>query len=70
MPTTEAIDSEDPDSIRRIFDERLSLLARHVPEALLRERILLTPSCGTGSLSVSQSLKAFQILMRLRESLT
>ncbi len=69
VPTTEAIDSEDPDSIRRIFDERMGALSRKVPESLLRERILLTPSCGTGSLSVAQSLKAFQILMRLRESL-
>lgn len=68
VPTTEAIDAEDPDSIRRIFLERMEILARHVPESLLKSRILLTPSCGTGSLSVPQALKVFQILMRLRES--
>lgn len=68
VPTTEAIDNEDPDSIARIFGERMEALAKHLPEALLRERILLSPSCGLGSLSAPQALKALQILMRLRES--
>jgi hypothetical protein len=43
-------------------------MAKLVPEELVRSRILLTPSCGTGSRSVDETLKVFQMLMRLKEA--
>lgn len=67
VPTTEVIRKETEDSIRRLFDERLGALARLVPGDLLRRNIMLTPSCGAGSLSVEEALKVFQLLMRLKE---
>jgi methionine synthase II (cobalamin-independent) len=67
VPTTEMIRTETEDSIRRLFDERLETLARLLPVDLLRRQIMLTPSCGTGSLSVDEALKVFQLLMRLKE---
>ncbi len=70
VPTSEAIADEGPESIIRRFHTGVEMLSRHIPEGLLLSQILLTPSCGTGSRTVDESLKVFQILMRLKEALT
>jgi methionine synthase II (cobalamin-independent) len=70
VPTTDDIGKETEESVTRLFFERLEAMAKHVPEELIRSRILLTPSCGTGSRSVEETLKIFQILMRLKEAVT
>jgi methionine synthase II (cobalamin-independent) len=70
VPTTESIRRETEESIRRLFNERLEALSGQVPEDLLLRNIILTPSCGTGSLSVDETLKVFQILMRLKEEVS
>lgn len=67
VPTTDMIDREDEDSIIRAFRERLDNLSRQVPRELVLRQSILTPSCGTGSRTVEQTLKIFQILMRLKE---
>jgi hypothetical protein len=67
VPTTEMINSEDEGSITRLMHERLETLSRHVPRELLTGNALLTPSCGTGTRTVEEALRIFQILMRLRE---
>jgi len=67
VPTSDAIGEENPESIKMRFEQGLKRLARHIPESLLRTKILLTPSCGTGSRSVEETLKIFQLLMRLKE---
>lgn len=69
VPTTEAIRGETPDSIKSRFDLRLAELARHIPEEKLLKSIMLTPSCGTGSLSEDETSKVFQLLLRLKEDL-
>jgi hypothetical protein len=61
---------ETEDSLRRLFDERLEALSRKVPGDLLRRNIILTPSCGTGSRTVEEALKVFQLLMRLKEEVS
>lgn len=68
VPTSEAIAAETTDSIRNRFDNGMEKLARSMPEALLKTNILLTPSCGTGSRTIEETLKIFQILIRLKES--
>lgn len=70
VPTTEDIIKEDEQSVLGLFRNRLETLAKEVPEELLLSNIMLTPSCGTGSRSVEETLKVFQLLMRLKEALT
>jgi hypothetical protein len=68
VPTTDDIGRETEESIEKLFRERLDDLSESIPPDLLRTQILLTPSCGTGSRTVGETTKIFQILMRLKES--
>jgi hypothetical protein len=70
VPTSDAIDAENPESIRLRFDRGVESLALHIPERLILSNILLTPSCGTGARTVEETLKVFQLIMRLKEELT
>ncbi len=70
VPTSDAINSESPESIRKRYDRGIERLSLHIPERLVVSNILLTPSCGTGSRTVGETLKVFQLLMRLKEDLT
>lgn len=67
VPTTEVIAEETPESVIGRFSNRLEELALCVPRDLLLSRTILTPSCGTGSRTIEETLKIFQILMRLKE---
>lgn len=69
IPTSEAISLQTPETIRARFDRAVEQLSRHVPSDLLLSRMLLTPSCGTGSRTIDETLKVFQLLMRLKEDL-
>ncbi len=69
VPTTDAINSETEESLYALFMKRFDKLASLIPASLLKEKILLTPSCGTGSLSEAETLKAFELLIRLKEAL-
>ena len=70
VPTSDAINAENPESIRSRFGRGIQQLSLHIPERLIVSNILLTPSCGTGSRTVGETLKVFQLLMRLKEELT
>lgn len=70
VPTSDAIAGENFDSIRERFDSGMEKLARHVPDSIIRSRILLTPSCGTGSRTVEETVKIFQFLIRLKEEVS
>ncbi len=67
IPTTDEIAKESPETIIDVFQERLDALSRHVPRNTLLSRSLLTPSCGAGSRTISEAVKAFQLLIRLKE---
>ena len=69
VPTSDAVGDENPETIRARFDRGMENLSRGIPGGLLRSNILLTPSCGTGSRTVGETLKIFQLLMRLKEEL-
>jgi len=69
VPTTDAIREENTDSIKRRFDTKLEKLSKFIPSNLLLSRILLTPSCGTGSRSVEETVKVFKILVELKRLL-
>jgi methionine synthase II (cobalamin-independent) len=70
VPTSEKINQETPDSLAKKLNERVKNLAdKGIDENLIWERCLLTPSCGTGSLSVELSDKIFQNLSELSKLL-
>jgi hypothetical protein len=68
VPTTDAIGGETPESITNAFHKKFKALSGHIPEDILRSQSILTPSCGTGSRSVNETIKIFQLLMRLKEA--
>lgn len=70
IPTTEAIAREDFDSLKGLFVKEFRRLTRFIPEETLMKRTILTPSCGTGSRSINETIKIFQLLIRLKESLS
>lgn len=67
IPTSDAIGAETPESIKIRFEKGIKQLSRNIPEDLLMSQLLLTPSCGTGARTVEETLKVFQLLMRLKE---
>lgn len=66
VPTTEKITQESADSLITRLKERISHLAsKGINRDLILEKCLLTPSCGTGSLSVDLSEKVFFTLAEI-----
>ena len=70
VPTTDAIRDESSESIRQRFNKGLEALSKSISTDLLLSKILLTPSCGTGSRSIEETEKVFRILAELKKSLT
>jgi len=63
VPTSEKINEETPASLSEKLKEKVKNLAhKGINEDLIWEKCLLTPSCGTGSLSVELSEKIFHHL--------
>ncbi len=63
VPTSAKIDGESAETLlgrlRSGFD---TLSGKGIPRGLIEERCLITPSCGTGSLSVGLSERVFALL--------
>jgi len=61
---------ESIDSLRARLESGIQNLAgKGIDEALIRDRCLLTPSCGTGSLSVELAENVFETLAGLSRAL-
>jgi len=70
VPTSEAVEKEEVDSLLRRFENGVERLTRRgVPEDLLRRQLLLTPSCGAGTLSAAQTEKVYRLTCQLQEAL-
>jgi hypothetical protein len=69
VPTSDAVIGENPDSLRDRFQQGIRKLSGRIPRELLLSRMLLTPSCGTGSRSIEEAVKIFQLLIRLKEAM-
>ena len=66
VPNSEKINQETPDSLVKNLDEKVKNLAsKGIDENLIWKRCLLTPSCGTGPLTVELSDKIFHNLSGL-----
>ena len=71
VPTSKAAHTETPDALARRFEDCLdALAAKGFDMDLLRERSLLTPSCGTGSIEPDDARRVFELLRQLRAKLT
>ncbi len=69
VPTTDDIRDADYDGLKSRLESGFSTLQKAgVPDASIRKQVLLSPSCGTGSLEVKDALKAFSLLKKLRNS--
>lgn len=69
VPTSDIIASVGERQVAALLQRNLDKLGGQVPSDLVRSRILLTPSCGTGSRSIEETTKIFQVLMRLKEAM-
>ncbi|MEW5746000.1 MAG: hypothetical protein AB1805_11265 [Nitrospirota bacterium] len=67
VPTSDAIGSIDDAQLASRIKEHIGKLGRSVSPELVASRLLLTPSCGTGSRSIEETTRIFQLLMRLKE---
>jgi hypothetical protein len=67
VPTTAAVNDETVERLLGRFNECCGKLSeKGIPPELLRERALLTPSCGTGNLSPDEARRVFQLLVELK----
>ncbi|MFQ6069816.1 MAG: hypothetical protein ACE5LC_04740 [Candidatus Aminicenantales bacterium] len=70
VPTSKKIEDETPESLAKKLEKEMENLAgKGLDLALIREKCLLTPSCGTGSLSIELSEKVFRTLHHLSQLL-
>jgi hypothetical protein len=69
VPTSEKIHQETPQSLAQKLEASVANLARKgVDQSLIWDRCLLTPSCGTGSLSLELSETVFRTLAQVSRS--
>ncbi len=69
VPTSDVIGSVDAEKLVARMRSNLETLHKHMPSELINSRSLITPSCGTGSRSIEEATKIFQLVMRLKEAL-
>ncbi len=60
------VDNETEESLRKRLNELIALFAsKGIPEELLRKQLILTPSCGLGTLPPDAADKALELLQSL-----
>jgi len=70
VPNTPAVDGEEVEDLVRRFEEGVALLAsRGVDEDLLRERAMVTPSCGLEGLSEERAERAYRLAAEVSAAL-
>lgn len=70
VPTSDKINQETSESLVMQLENKIDSLAnKGIDKTLIWERCLITPSCGTGSLSVELSEKVFKQLSKVRNAL-
>ena len=69
VPTSDAILSVADTDISTLLKERVSELHTRVGSDRVYSQSLITPSCGTGSRTVEEATKIFQLTMRAKEAM-
>ncbi len=63
VPTSDSIEGEDSSSLLKLLEERMDTLSeKGVSLEKLKEQMILTPSCGAGTLSEEQAQKVYRVL--------
>lgn len=71
VPTNNQAWEENAESLRRRLEGNISeLVKRGVDESVLRQQSMITPSCGTGTLSKELSEHIYQLLSKIGSSFT
>jgi len=69
VPTAEAIDGEDENSLRdRLKDWIEEMIKSGINEELLKNRIVITPACGCGTMKAEQAEKIYRVLNFLQSN--
>ncbi len=67
IPTTEVINEVNLQGLHEQLERGLTSLENiGIPKDKLRQQVLITPSCGTGSLNIENALKVFSLLKELK----
>ena len=67
VPTDDAVREETAESLVRRLDSYIQALeAKAVPRELVRQRSMLTPSCGTGTMTPDDARSVFRLLGEVR----
>ncbi len=70
VPTSPSVETENVESLLQLFNEGIGRLAnKGVTQKLLREQYLLTPSCGTATLTTTQAERVYHLLGELQARL-
>lgn len=70
VPTSPAVETESCESLLQLFEQGIGrLVKKGVTQALLREQYLLTPSCGTATLTTAQAERVYHLLADLQKCL-
>ncbi|MCD6292383.1 MAG: methionine synthase [Deltaproteobacteria bacterium] len=70
VPTSEAIDNEDVDSLLALLTAQMERLSRaEIPLKTILERSFVSPSCGAGSLTPARAVRVFELTKELSECL-
>lgn len=69
VPTSEGIAEVDDERLIAMLSASMRTLSAHMPGELIRSKVLLTPACGTGSCSVDETIRVFQLLVRVKEGM-
>jgi len=70
VPTSDSINSVTEDKLLSLMLDELNRLRKVVKDREAANRIIITPSCGTGSRSIEEAVKIFQMTIRLKEALS
>ncbi len=69
VPTSDAILSVSDTDISTLLKKRVSALHTRIGSDSVYSQSLITPSCGTGSRTVEEATKIFQLTMRAKEAM-
>ncbi|MEA3332704.1 MAG: methionine synthase [Pseudomonadota bacterium] len=70
VPTSEAVDNEDVDSLLALLTTQMERLSgAEIPLKSILERSFVSPSCGAGSLTPARAVRVFELTKELSERL-
>ncbi|RME63210.1 MAG: hypothetical protein D6778_09940 [Nitrospirae bacterium] len=69
VPTTEAINSENKDTLLKRLEEYMEKLGSFISKETILNSSIITPSCGAGSRTVAEAERVFSVLHQMGEAL-